>query len=127
VYPPLAARDARALLGDLIVLYQLGHRAPLCLFPAASKQYAQTLRKLAAHPDRESRALEAARRSFAGSAGADAEDAYVQRLFTGVDPFARAPVPFDEEAALGLPSFVELAERVFGPLLDGSETDEGSR
>jgi exonuclease V gamma subunit len=127
VYPPLAPENARTLLADLIDLYQLGQRAPLCLFPSASKQYAQVLRKLAGSPDGESRALEAARRTFAGSAGADAEDAYVQRLFVGVDPFAKAPVPFDEAAALGLPSFAELAERVFGPLLDRSEADGGMR
>jgi hypothetical protein len=44
----------------------------------------------------------------------------VRRLFEGVDPFATAPVPFDEDGSLALPSFEQLSLSVFGPLLASS-------
>jgi exodeoxyribonuclease V gamma subunit len=114
-FKPLQKAEAAAHLSRLLALYHLGQAAPLCLFPAASAVYAK---KLAESADPRG-SLDAARKAFAGngkSFGADAEDAYVARIFENENPFG-SPVPFDEDGTIGLPSFVTLADDVFGPLL----------
>jgi exodeoxyribonuclease V gamma subunit len=119
LFEPIAEQDAKRQLSTLLGFYRLGQMAPLCLFPKASRKFAEvSARAGGAAQD----ALEAAKRTFLDDrkAPADADDSYVRRLFEGVDPFETSPVPFDEDGSLGLPSFERLSLDVFGPLLGSS-------
>lgn len=124
-FEPLLTTRAKELLSQLLELRQLGLRAPLCFFPQASREYAERwLRNDGNEKEGARRASDAARAAFDGkrSGISDGDDAYVKRLFAGVDPFETDPVPFDESGELGLPAFGPLALLVFGPLLRGSST-----
>jgi exonuclease V gamma subunit len=120
LFEPLSESDAKRHLATLLRFYRLGHMAPLCLFPKASRRYAEVAGQTSGETARDP--LDAAKRTFLDDrkAPSDADDSYVRRLFEGVDPFAAAPVPFDEDGSLGLPSFEELSLSVFGPLLASS-------
>jgi exonuclease V gamma subunit len=118
LFEPLSGDDAKRHLSKLLSFYRVGLMAPLSLFAKASRRFAE----LSIAGDASRDPLEAAKRTFLDDrkAPADADDSYVRRLFEGVDPFATAPVPFDDDGALGLPSFEELSRSVFGPLLASS-------
>lgn len=112
VFRAVPASDARVRLAELVRLYRLGMRAPLPLFPATSRRFAEAL------ADGESEALDRARDLFApsefDSSFPESEDAYVAQLFRGLDPLEPA---FRAVPDLELPSFAELARTVFEPLL----------
>ena len=102
--PPV--RDAGAQLHRLTGLFRRGLHKPLLFFPQASFIYIEALRK------QESPAL-ALRRAEQAWLGAqrkrgEGEDLYYRRCF-------RERVPLQE------PAFVELAEAVYGPLLERLE------
>jgi exodeoxyribonuclease V gamma subunit len=119
VFSPVEPRRARAFLADLARLHRLGQRAPLSLFPTASKIYAQ---KLAEGPGRERSAMFFARNAFRDrKAGAEAGDVYVRRAFANGEPLAPEPAPLDDEPGTSLPSFAEASVLVFGPLLSASK------
>lgn len=121
VFEPLDEARAKRHLGELARLYRLGQRSPLCLFPNASKVFAERFGAAADRPDRERSALWMARKAFTDrSAGAEADDAYVRRIFASVDPFAAGPSPFDPTGEAGLPTFAEVSLLVFAPLLASS-------
>jgi exodeoxyribonuclease V gamma subunit len=121
VFEPIDAARAKRHLSELARLYRLGQRSPLSLFPNASKVFAERFVAAADRPDRERWALWAARKAFTDrSAGAEADDAYVRRIFASVDPFATGSSPFDPTGEAGLPTFAEVALLVFAPLLEGS-------
>lgn len=122
-FDAMDASAAKRRLESLLELYRLGQKAPLCLFSKASRRFAEVwIATGEAGADAERDALEAARHAFSDGrkAPADADDAYVRRLFEGVDPFATSPVPFDDDGSLGLPSFADLSRAVFVPLLAAS-------
>jgi exodeoxyribonuclease V gamma subunit len=125
LFDPLDPEVARNRLNELVELYRLGQKAPLAFFPRAAKRYAKAWLDAGGAPERERAALESARRVFQDdrNAPADADDAYVARLFYGVDPFATSPAPFDDDGSLGLPSFPEVARAVFVPLLAASHEE----
>ncbi len=119
-FDPLDASVAKRHLTELARLYRLGQRAPLCLFPSASRAFAEKYAANADRPDRDRAAVTAARKAFQDrTLGAEAEDTYVRRIFGGVDPFGTLS-PFDPGGDAGLPSFAETALLVFEPLLQGS-------
>jgi exodeoxyribonuclease V gamma subunit len=121
VFEPLDEARAKRHLGELARLYRLGQRSPLCLFPNASKVFAERFGAAADRPDRERSALWMARKAFTDrSAGAEADDAYVRRIFASVDPLAAGPSPFDPTGEAGLPTFAEVSLLVFAPLLASS-------
>ncbi|HVW28491.1 MAG TPA: exodeoxyribonuclease V subunit gamma [Polyangiaceae bacterium] len=120
VFEPVPADVAKDHLEELARLYRIGQRAPLCLFPTASKLFVERWAAAAGKPDRERSALSAARKAFnERNAGAECDDPYVRRIFGGVDPFG--PVsPFDVDGDGAFPSFAETALAVFEPLLANS-------
>jgi exodeoxyribonuclease V gamma subunit len=120
VFEALDPAQAKRHLGELVRLYRSGQRAPLCLFPNASKTFAEKFVGGSDKPDRERTALFLARKAFGDrSLGAESEDTYVKRIFLDLDPFT--PVsPFDPEGTEGFPSFTETALLVFEPLLRNS-------
>jgi exonuclease V gamma subunit len=129
VFEPLDETEARHHLATLVGLYHMGQKAPLCLFPNASKQFVSKWLDAAGKPDRETLALLEAKRTFSPKGRRDArgpeperEDAYVRRLFDSVDPFSAA-APFDEDGSLGLPNFATLSRTVFEPLLMHSRVE----
>ena len=124
-FEPLALVDARTHLSALMRLYRLGQQAPLCFFPGASKVFAERWKKDAEKPQAGPTPLERARGAFSDSRllYSEGDDPYVKRLFDGVDPFAESPVPFDEDGALGLPSFGEIARAIYIPMLDASRVE----
>src|SRR5262249_25666927 len=91
VFRPVSVADAKKYVSRLLELYQLGQKAPLCLFPSASATFAAAFLKEATKggsPDRRI-PLEIARKAFDGGRGfGDGDDAYVKRLFEGEDPFS---------------------------------------
>lgn len=120
VFEPLLATRARELLTELLRLFRLGVRAPLCFFPTTSRAYAEKRLKAGDEdPEAELKALDAARQIFRDKRNpfSDSKDPYVKRFFSDVDPFVVEPVPFDETATLGLPAFGELALSIYRPLL----------
>jgi exodeoxyribonuclease V gamma subunit len=120
VFPPVSVEVARRHLTELAKLYRLGQRAPLCLFPNASKAFVMRWAEAADKPDRERSALGAARKAWSErNTGAECDDPYVRRIFGSVDPFA-AVSPFDVDGDGSFPSFVETALVVFEPLLRNS-------
>lgn len=122
LFEPLEASAARARLSELVELYKLGQRAPLSFFPVASRRFVECLRR--GGDGFVENAFYAAKRAFTGRQSSEADDEYIQRIFTGVDPFVERPVPVDEDGALGLPSFARIACTVFGPLFDCSHTED---
>jgi exodeoxyribonuclease V gamma subunit len=118
VFGRVEAGSARGYLARLMALYHLGQKAPICLFPAASRAFvAEVLKRQSASDYRGP--LKLAEKTFEGNAKSfgDSEDAYVSRFFEDEDPFSETVVPFDEDGKLGLPSFMTIALEVFGPLL----------
>jgi exodeoxyribonuclease V gamma subunit len=115
IFEPVEPARARDSLARLVHLYRLGQRAPLSFFPSASRRFVEALRE----GSDEAAALSAAQRAFFDQKGAaaDADDAYVHRLFESENPFDTSSVPFDGDRALALPSFAELSRTVFEPLL----------
>lgn len=94
--------DAREILDDLVRLYVFGRTRPLPFFPAASMAWAEAVRK------GKGGEMEKARRKWEGGWNfpGEMEDAYNRLCFRDD--------PLDEE-------FEELAERVFGVLLEHKE------
>jgi len=97
--------NAAALLEDLIVLARQGLNEPLPLLPECSFAYAS------ARGEPEKR-MAKARQVWTGNRHQNmpgaGDDAHVQLAFRGRDPLAE-------------PAFVQLAERVFGPLLAATQ------
>jgi exodeoxyribonuclease V gamma subunit len=112
-------RGPAAILQELVRLYWLGQTAPLPLFPQASRTYAEALRRAKAG-DTEERALQKAISAFNGSQHrrGDADDPYVRQVFGDRDAFAPASPGCEDPTR---PSFQQLAQIVFGPLLDHRE------
>ncbi|HVM98056.1 MAG TPA: hypothetical protein VMT89_16795, partial [Candidatus Acidoferrales bacterium] len=102
--------DAQALLADLFSLYELGQRVPLPLFRRSSRAFAEELRK----KGDEKKAVDVARKTFDDDRGGDRGDEYVKQIYAEGDPF-EAPPWLDQ---IDVPSFGELAMRVWSPLLD---------
>jgi exodeoxyribonuclease V gamma subunit len=101
----LDGRSAGALLGALLTDVEMGLTTPLPFFPEASFAYAEALH---ATPD-PLRAMEKARTAWLGNA-------FIQRRAESADPyFALAMRGHDEPLDT---AFVELAERVWRPLLE---------
>ena len=122
VFEPVSVEVARQHLSELARLYRLGQRAPLCLFPNASKAFAERWAATGDKPDCERLALGAARKAWSErNAGGECDDPYVRRIFGSVDPFARVS-PFDVDGDGAFPSFAETALGVFEPLLRNSRT-----
>lgn len=113
---PIESGKAQRLLGELVQLYWLGQRVPLCLFPASSKAYVSALRKHAEEPDAEATALAAALEAYRARplspARGELDDPYVARAFGDTD--ALAAQPYQDCPA----TFPELSRSVFEPLLD---------
>jgi exodeoxyribonuclease V gamma subunit len=122
LFEPVREDVAKRHLGELANLYRIGHRAPLCLFPSASKLFVERSAAGAGKGDGERFALTAARKAFSErNAGAEGDDPYVRRIFGSVDPFG--PVsPFDVDGDGVFPSFAETARAVFEPLLEHSRS-----
>ena len=100
-----SVEGAAEILADLFDRYGEGLCAPLPLLPTASLAYAEGLH----NGKTEEAALAAARSAWEGGyrSRGDREDADLQTCFRRTDPL-------DER-------FVEVADRVFGPLLDHRE------
>ncbi len=105
--------NPEAILGELLSLYRLGQRAPLPFFPRSARLYHQTL------PKGVEAALGKARIEFEQPyrRRAERKDAYIDRLFGGRDPIDPAFRLF-EDARVEIPSFDELARRIFDPMLE---------
>ncbi len=120
----IEAREARARLADLVRWYRVGQMLPLRFFPEASRAYAKARRG----GKSEDEAAADARKSFqprGGSAGApsEAEDPSVARVLGGRDPVDPG-LQLVGDPGLGEPlepTFAELAEGVFGPLIEHRE------
>jgi exonuclease V gamma subunit len=122
---PLVFRFAKVAqpskhLADLIALYRLGQRVPIPLFPDPAIAYVAKLRDGKTPAD----ALEAARRSFRD--GYDGrENGYVAKVYGERDPLDPAFCFFPDAETARMepspPSFVEVAVRVFRPLLEHME------
>jgi len=107
-FEPVAG--AEAVLADLVDFYWIGQSAPLPLFKAASRAYAD-----AWHRDGDAAAaLARARRAFAGNRviDGDAADPYVAQTYGDADPLDEAPA-----SAAVAPSFEAVARTVYDPLL----------
>lgn len=111
--------DAPALLGDLCEMYWTGQCEPLLLFPSASWNYAQTLRDTGSHEDARRRASSA----WGGQKNYEAKDPHIQRVFGSDDVFAPGYTPLP--TPLRGPDAGDVAQRVFGPLLDALEEGAG--
>ena len=135
----LPAARARQLLGDLIELYYLGMRIPLPFFPATSRRYVEErTNRLRREPDdiaaAERRALRAARELYLppdySRQRGEAHDPYVARVFGAFDPVSHPPddtsqlFPEPPPDGPSVPSFGDLARRVFEPLLAATEVIE---
>jgi exodeoxyribonuclease V gamma subunit len=114
--------DPEKLLGSLVDLYWRGLQGPLLLFADAAYQYVE------ARDQGRDKAMAAAVKKFGEARGASS-DRYVRRIFGAVDdaePLAHDFEPFCERRTAGdrrrFPSFAELAESVFGPLLEHAES-----
>ncbi len=121
-FTPLAQGRARELLAELVNLYRLGLQAPLAFFPSTSRQFVESWhREETDVPPEQSRALAAARKRFLDprSGFAEGDDAYVKRLFAGMDPFVLRSRPSE----IAMPSFCEVALTVFRPLIEASERE----
>ena len=111
-------------LADLVALHRLGQRVPLPLFPDPASKYAAKLRE-GKTPEQ---ALAAAMRTYKDGFDGSKND-YVVKVYGERDPLAPSFRLFDghddgSRAAAGdasPPSFADLAERVFGPLLQHLE------
>jgi exonuclease V gamma subunit len=105
-------------LSRLVELYDSGQTRPLLLLPSASLAYALARRDGQSHEA----ALRAARASwndghrFTHKPAGECDDPHYKRVF-GEDWWPGMPPPF----AVDGPSFEELAERIFGPLLAHAE------
>jgi exodeoxyribonuclease V gamma subunit len=114
-----AAAEPREILSGLVALYRLGRRVPIPFFPNASEAFAETL--LAGKP--RDVAMAAAHKSlYEGYDGPD-EDRYFAKVYGERDPLAPT-FRLVSGPALAVPSFEELAMRVFGPLLEHKEDVE---
>ncbi|MEL6545087.1 MAG: hypothetical protein AAFQ82_10715, partial [Myxococcota bacterium] len=115
-YGSIDPSRARALLSDLVRVFQLGRRVPLPLFRHASCRYVGARRE----GDSEEEALRRAWRVFQESDGRY-RDAVPAELF---DPGAAVR---EDVSVCGLAEarFSALAERVYGPALDTEETGQG--
>lgn len=119
-FKPLPSDSARKLLFELFELYRIGQGVALPLFPIASKQYVEALRKQGSPED----ALSSARSAFTKKetdqafGGEGARD-YVMLAFRGRDALSEEAMRgFGEAEAL---HFTALSRRVFEPLLDHRE------
>ena len=110
VFDPVA--DPRGALEELLALYRLGQRVPLLLFDKASPQYAFELAK--SRDPKKARA--AAWRGYHRNLGCDRDDPYVRQVFGDIDPTEPGFDPFAGSVP-GYPSFAEVAERVWLPLI----------
>lgn len=106
-YLPVAAADARHLLGDLVLLYRRGLDAPLPFFENSSSVFAE---QLFLRSQSEASAMRAARakwtlvsRDVEWQRGDD-EDADIRLCMRGRDPLTE-------------PAFAELARRIWRPAL----------
>lgn len=114
--------DAPAILASLVRLYDAGQRTSLRFFPEASLAYARVMHRAdVADEDALSTArvaaLLAAQKAFQSSryTRGDQDDVYVRQAHLGVDALLSAqPEGVEGEG----PTFIALAESVFGPLLD---------
>jgi exodeoxyribonuclease V gamma subunit len=111
-------QHAETILRQLLQLYWMGQRVPLPLFANTSRVFVEKLRKTG----KESDALKAAEDSLWNDRGfSDSSDPYFQQIYGSADPLV-TPIGSYSEAAP--PSFVEVAQQVFGPLLDHREEIE---
>jgi exodeoxyribonuclease V gamma subunit len=124
----LPVHTARDLLADLARVFELGQRVPLPFFPESARVYATRVRELAGRPDAGMLALGAAQEKFRpselGRAFGEAERASVALVFGEREPLSPGFRVFPGTEALEPPSFVALAERIYGPLLDALEPAE---
>jgi exodeoxyribonuclease V gamma subunit len=124
VFEPVPRIDAAELLAGLVALFELGTRGPLAFFPASSLAFCEEERRLGGVPDAGPRALAQAREVFHGAhrrLAAERDDPYVRRAFGDQDPLGDEYRPLGDERGTRLPSFVEVADQVFGPMLERME------
>jgi exodeoxyribonuclease V gamma subunit len=104
--------DPVARLADLVELHRIGLREPLLLFPEASMAFAECFRDTG-DP---AQGLAAARKQLRQGERLAIASPEVHRVFGDDDVFAPGYSPFGD-VPLASGSFMELACRVFGPLL----------
>jgi exodeoxyribonuclease V gamma subunit len=97
--------DPQRQLASLLDLYRIGQRYPLPLFQRASRAYAEEMRR----GGNTEQALASAARHWTDFMGlGDGDDPHVERLYGRRPPFAAETPP-------GVPSFAEVARRVYDP------------
>ncbi len=108
--------DARALLSELVTLYELGRTCPLPFFIDAADSYVKAINKGDAH--------QAALTSIAGSAGKvevrrDVDDPYVRQVFgpLSAEDLGTLRAPGNSEGT----DFPTLALRIVRPMLANAE------
>jgi exodeoxyribonuclease V gamma subunit len=125
VLRPLPESVAHERLAELVRLYWLGQRVPLPFFPESARAYLHRLRERRGSPDAPVSALKAARDKYHPSelspARGEAEAPGVRLVFADRDPLDPSFRVFPAHPALEPPTFAELAEAVYGPLLDALE------
>jgi len=129
VFRAVERKRARAILNDLVAIYMLGQRLPLRFFPKASKAFIVAKRKHQENENSVELALNVAREAFGGRQSADkanqsmpeGTDLSVLCCFPGEEPISGEPVVLLGNVAA--PSFTELAEAIFSPLLEHLETE----
>lgn len=103
--------DPERELASLLELYRIGQRYPLPLFRRSSRAYAEALR----HGHSHARALDVAAREWTNFNGlGDGDEPHVERLYGGRPPFSAELPP-------GVPSFAEVARRVYDPFFEHLE------
>ncbi|MBI3782193.1 MAG: exodeoxyribonuclease V subunit gamma [Deltaproteobacteria bacterium] len=113
----MPVKEASGLLRDLLSLYWLGQRLPLPFFRYASRAFSEVWRK----SGNEEKAFAEARKRLGDEHNfGDRHDAYVEQVYGNRDPLA-TPIWRGE---IDLPTFGELARRIWGPLLDHRKGDE---
>jgi len=130
--PVAEPAEARARLAELVALYHLGQRTPLCFFPEASLAYAKAKARGKSDEDARRDAREVfspaseERAAFSASA-----DPYVARVLGRRDPtdpqlaLVEAAGERNDEREASAPRFADLACLVFEPLLAHREAPHG--